>query len=521
MQALFLVLLAAQPAELGKIDFPVSCSPAAKQQFQRGALYLHSFFYDEAEDAFKAAEKAQPTCAIAYWGEAMTYNHPLWEEQAAELARDALKRMQGVDKATPRERGFIEAVKVLYADGEKKPRDIAYSAAMEKLHAQFPKDDEVALFYALSLMGRPDGRDVRPRMQAGAIALDVLGRNSMHPGAAHYAIHAFDDPEHAILGLPAARKYAQIAPAAPHAKHMPSHIFVQLGMWQDAILSNEIAWASSEAWVARRHKDQDKRDWHSRYWQVAIYLEQGRMGKAKEAMATIADAVPQSRDMGLRMNYLFAMLDYLDTTEEWSRVDEMLAVLDKLPPADNAGHAGCDTLARPDAAYVKLFVAELRAYAAAHTGKVQLDELKAAAKGLPDTERMRKVVERLTLEIQGDAADARKERAKAIEFYRKAAAIEDTQPAPSGPGGGRDAHTRLGELLAADKKPKEALAEFNAALKRFANRGRPLLGAARAAAAAGDRELAQARYRDLVALWKEADPGWPGLSEAQGFLAAR
>jgi tetratricopeptide (TPR) repeat protein len=458
---------------------------------------------------------------MAYWGEAMTQNHPLWEEQAAELARDALSRMKGLEKATPRERGFIEAVKVLYGEGEKKARDAAYSAAMEKLRAQFPKDDEIALFYALSLMGRPDGRDVRPRMQAGAIALEVLLRNPMHPGAAHYAIHAFDDAEHAILGLPAARKYAQIAPAAPHAKHMPSHIFAQLGMWNDAIASNEVAWAASEAWVAKRHKDQDARDWHSRNWQVAIYLEQGRMAKAKETLQTFIDAVPKSRDMSLRLNYLFSIHDYMAMTEEWSRLDEMLAVLDRLPPADAGGHAGCDTLARPDAAYVKSLVAELHAQAAAHAGKVQLDEFRAAAKALPDTDRTRKFVERTALEVQADAADAQKNRAKAIELYRKAVAIEDASGLPVGPGGGRDAHTRLGELLMAEKKPADALKEFTAALKRYANRGRPLLGAARAAAASGDRELAQQHYRELVSLWKDADTGWPGLSEAQGFLAAR
>src|SRR5262249_22682798 len=142
MHALFLLLVAAAPADLGKIDFPVTATGAARQHFHRGVLFLHSFFYDEAGDEVRAPEKSEPDCAMAYWGEAMTHNHPLWEEQAAELARDALSRMKGLEKATPRERGFIEAVKVLYGEGDKKARDAAYSAAMERLHAQFPKDDE-------------------------------------------------------------------------------------------------------------------------------------------------------------------------------------------------------------------------------------------------------------------------------------------------------------------------------------------------------------------------------------------
>ncbi len=518
-------LLAAAPGELGVVDFPTSCKPAAQTHFSQGVLLLHSFFYDEAALAFVAAEQADPNCAMAYWGEAMTHNHPLWEEQATESARAVLTRLKGFEQANAKEQGFIQAVRALFGAGDKKARDSAYADAMAKLHAAFPQDDEIALFHALALMGKPSGRDVLPRMQAGALSLGVLARKPKHPGAAHYVIHAFDDPEHAILALPAARKYAEIAPAAPHAQHMPSHIFVQLGLWTDAVSSNETAWAAAEAHVAQRKLDQNARDWHSESWLIALYLEQGRLGKARAALATFQEAMPRSRDARLRENYLGALEGYLQMTDEWSQIETFLAPVEKETSEQKASHAGCDTFTRPSQDQLRFALPLLRAQAAAHAGdtKATATQLRLARAHLDKDAAApaRKGQELALLLVESDLATAQHQRARAITLLGKATALEDALPLPSGPGGGRDAHTRLGELLLADKKAKEAAPHFSAALLRYPMRARPLLGAARAASALGDAATAQARYRELAAVWAQADANWPGLTETREHVAKR
>ncbi|HSG39494.1 MAG TPA: hypothetical protein VLE27_07625, partial [Thermoanaerobaculia bacterium] len=250
-------------SELGQIDFPTSASPAAQAQFVRGVAALHSFFYDEAADLFREAQKADPGFALAYWGEAMTYHHPIWSEQDRDAALAALARLapdpeQRAAKApTEREKAWLAAVEVLYGEGEKPARDAAYAEAMRKLHERYPDDVEAASFYTLSLIGPAltgppgDARD-RPLIRAAAILEELFDRAPRHPGVLHYMIHAYDDPLHAPLGLRAARLYAKTAPAAHHALHMPSHIFVQIGDWPSAAASNEDAWAASADWVKRR-----------------------------------------------------------------------------------------------------------------------------------------------------------------------------------------------------------------------------------------------------------------------------
>jgi hypothetical protein len=228
---------AAPAAQLGTINFPTSASPAAQPAFLTGTKALYNFEFDLAAEAFQQAEKAEPNFALAYWGEAMSFNHPLWAEQDLAKARHALEKLAPTAAARAakapagKERELIEAVDVLFGAGDKLARDVAYSTAMARLHAKYPADDELATFYALALLGtgRAGEKNTRTAMQAAAIAQDVFQRHPQHPGAAHYIIHAFDDPDHAILALPAARAYSKIAPSAAHALHMPSHIFVQLG----------------------------------------------------------------------------------------------------------------------------------------------------------------------------------------------------------------------------------------------------------------------------------------------------
>src|SRR5437868_8272828 len=274
---------------LGKISFETSGSSASQAHFLRGVAALHSFWFEEALDEFRQSTKADPNFMMGYWGESMALNHPLWSEQDTEAAKQVIKKIRDDVKVTDRERAYLNAVKALYGEGDKLARDMAYCAAMEKIYSNYPDDLEAAAFYALSLLGavRPGDKGYRAQALAGAIALDVYARNPDHPGAAHYIIHAFDDPEHAILALPAARRYAQIAPDAHHARHMPAHIFLQLGMWTEAAAANESSWATSDAWVKRKNLPLSMRDYHSLQWLQYIYLQQGRYSKAEDLLAIV------------------------------------------------------------------------------------------------------------------------------------------------------------------------------------------------------------------------------------------
>ena len=248
--------------ELGTITFPTSGARPAQGAFLEGVKNLHSFQFDEAAESCRRAQKIDPSFAMAYWCEAMSHNHPLWAQQDTAAARAILDKiaptLDGRLAAvkTDKEKAFLRAIDVLYSSPgdastslseNKLARDVAYSNAMAAMYAQWPDDHEVATWYALSLLGtvRPADRGFRRQAQAAAIAQKVFAENPKHPGAAHFIIHAFDDPDHAPLGLAAARLYAGIAPAAAHALHMPSHIFVQLGMWNDARTSNIAAYKAA------------------------------------------------------------------------------------------------------------------------------------------------------------------------------------------------------------------------------------------------------------------------------------
>lgn len=244
----------------GEVAFANSGAPAAQADFLLGLAQLHNFQYREAAESFRRAQASGPGFAMAYWGEAMTYNHPLWHQQDGGAARAALAHLAPTPAAraakagTERERAYLAAVETLYdAPGDKAARDVAYARAMAALHARWPDDVDGTCFYALALMGQSqEGRDVPTYMQAAALMIELRPAQPRHPGAAHYLIHAVDDPVHAVLGLQAARAYAAIAPDADHAQHMTSHIFTALGLWDDVVASNESAmrvverrWAAS------------------------------------------------------------------------------------------------------------------------------------------------------------------------------------------------------------------------------------------------------------------------------------
>src|SRR5256884_722562 len=311
---LLATVLSAQTQHLGTIDFPTSGPPAAQNAFIRGVLLLHSFEYQDAARAFREAQRIDPGFALAYWGEALTYTHPLWDEQDVNAARASLLRLGPTSEArrakapTPRERAYLDAVEILYGDGPKARRDTAYSRAMERLVARFPTAREAQVFYAASLLGLGQGvRNVPTYMRAAAIVGRVFRDNPDHPGAAHLLIHCYDDPIHAPLGLAAARAYSKIAPDAAHAQHMTTHIFLALGMWDEVVSQNEIASGrDSSAWTPH----------HYTWWLGYGYLEQGRYGDALRHLERMRRNADWTTGHGLA---LLAQMraDYVINTQRW------------------------------------------------------------------------------------------------------------------------------------------------------------------------------------------------------------
>ncbi len=520
-----------QQAQLGKVDFPTSASPQAQAHFLRGIAALHSFWYEEALEAFREATRVDPDFAMGYWGEAMTYNHPLWAQQDAEAARAALAKIKETSKLTAREQAYLNAVKVLYGEGDKLSRDLAYAAAMEELYRDYPDDLEAAAFYALSLLGtvRPGDKGFRRQMKAGAIALEVYQKNPDHPGAAHYIIHAFDDPEHAILALPAARRYAEIAPEAHHARHMPSHIFLQLGMWPEAAASNESAWAVSDSWVKRKKLALSLRDYHSYHWLIYVYLQQGRYTRAEELLMQLRQTMQQHGRESVRW-YDDMVAAFIVETQRW----ELAAKLFEAPVSKTAAgaegreHAGHSAASKPATTMVPntrrgqalpLFV---RSLAAANSARPEAEKLLAELRALRQQNNDAygaKMMEIQELEVTALLSAAQGNYEEAIASMKKATALEEELSPPSGPPDLiKPSHELFGEILLRAGLPKEAAQQFATALLRQPNRARSLLGTARAAVKSGDKAGAAAAYTKFLQIWKQADAQLPELREAQQYL---
>ena len=521
----------AQESQLGKVVFPTSGSEKAQAHFMRGLAALHSFWFEEALDEFRESTKIDPDFVMGYWGEAMAYNHPLWAEQDTEAARKTLAKIQDTSKTTARERMYVDAVRILYGNGEKLARDNAYSAAMEKLYRAFPDDLEAACFYSLSLLGtvRPGDKGFRRQALAGAIALDLYRKNPDHPGAAHFIIHSFDDPEHAILALPAAQRYAEIAPAAHHARHMPAHIFLQLGMWPEAAASNESAWAVSDAWVKRKGLALSARDYHSLHWLAYVYLQQGRFTKAEALL-------PMNRKDGVERYNEDLTAAFIVETERWDLAAKYFGSEAVAGGGDMAGHAGHNAPSAPApsttpplrparAQRSQSLPSFIRGLAAAKTGAPEasryIGELQTARKQISDKGDAypAKSAEIKELEVSAAAAASKQNYTEAVEMMKRATAIEEEMSPPSGPPSlVKPSHELFGEILLSANRPKEAAEQFVIALLRQPNRARSLLGLARASAKSGDQKAALESYSKLARQWNQADPNLPELREAQDYL---
>ena len=524
--------LNAQTSTLGKVEFSTSGSPQAQAYFLRGLAALHSFWYEEALEAFRESTRIEPDFMMGYWGEAMTYNHPLWSEQDTPAGKIVVAKIKDTARLTRRERAYLDAVKLLYSAGDKNARDVAYSAAMEKIYRDYPDDLDAAAFYSLSLLGlvQPGDKGFRLQARAGAIALEVYQKNPNHPGAAHYIIHAFDDPEHAILALPAARRYAEIAPEAHHARHMPSHIFLQLGMWPEAAASNESAWESSDAWMKRKNLSPNVRDYHSLNWLLYVYLQQGRYRKAEELLTLMKKTMSESTyDNKLRPgyyenNYANMAAAFVIETERWKLAPTLFPQNIVFPISTSSGttHGGHGAAAtESNSMTVRSSTSSQRlqtlvvGFAIAHG--VSFAEGVSVATGVPPNVNTPPPIGEL--EVKALTLSLRNEHAQAIETIKTAVALEEQMAPPSGPPALiKPTHELFGEILLRGGKPAEALEQFNRALLRQPNRARSLLGAARAAMAKGDPQAARSFYAKLAEQWQQADNDLAELREAQDFL---
>ena len=529
--AVLALSVTAQESQLGRVEFPTSGSEKAQAHFLRGLAALHSFWYEEAIEAFQESTKVEPDFAMGYWGEAMAYNHPLWSEQDIAAARQVLARLKESPKLTERERAYLNAVKLLYGEGEKRARDTAYSAAMEKIYRTYPDDLDAASFYSLSLLGlvRPEDRNYRLQAKAGAIALEVYQKNPNHPGAAHYIIHAFDDPEHAILALPAARRYADIAPEAHHARHMPSHIFLQLGMWPEAAASNLSAWESSDAWMKRKKLPLSVRDYHSLHWLLYVYLQQGRYNEAEQLLSLMKKVMSESTyDNKLRPayyenNYANMAATFIVETERWNLAAELFPESKAPSPSEQTaisgshGSHGATVRASSVSLTLPFFVRGLAAAVSGTAVDQSLAGLEAQRSdkntGNPSMLTLR------VFEISALSASMKKDHDKAISLMKQATTLEEQMSPPYGPPNLiKPTHELFGEILMRAGKPAEAAEQFKVALLRQPNRARSLLGAARAAAQTGNQSGALTAYATLIEQWKQADAGLLELREARDYL---
>lgn len=517
----------APTAGLGTLEFPTSAKSAqAQQAFVRAALLLHLFEYDEAAKAFQQAQSLEPDFVMAVWGEAMTHNHPLWNQLDERAGRDVLAKLgktseeRAAKAKTTRERDYLAALEILYSGvGNKQERDLLYAAAMKELASKHPEDNQAQLFHALALLGRSEGvRNVPDYLRAAEISRRIFEKNPQNPGAAHYWIHGMDDPEHARGAIEPARALSKIAPDAGHAQHMTSHIFIALGLWDDLVQANEEA-----SRVVNEHaREQGKPQvscFHYNEWLEYGYYQQGRMKDAnalllrckQEGESALAASKPgKERDRlvarfegSLPIMRATAVIESQDWNGPALQLD-MPAIKDENVLAVDRFVTGFAAAQRGDLTLARSVLATLH------------DQV-AAAK--PDSENPQALdyLHILHDDLAGLVAAKSGDMDTAIALVRGAASRLDTMAFDFGPPVMvKPPHELLGELLLAVDRPGEAADAFTRSLQLAPLRSLSLLGLARAHKAAGHDVAAGASYRQLLAIWHQADADLAILAEAHG-----
>jgi len=483
----------------GKVSFANSGAASAQSDFNQGMALLHDFEYAEAAAAFRRAQSADPGFAMAYWGEAMTFNHPLWAQQDLSAARSALNKLapnaaaRRAKAKTDREKAYLDAVEALYGEGTKEARDFLYRDAMAKLKEHYPDDIDAAAFYGLSILGTAHaGRDIPTYMRAARVLEEAWIDHHEHPGLVHYLIHSYDDPAHAPLGLRAARIYSQIAPDAGHAQHMCSHIFLALGMWQETVQANLAAMAAVDRMRAAQAKG-PARCGHYASWLGYAYLQLGKMDEAKNVLTScraaaesqaamdhsgMAMSMPMSMDPDATLSSSFAnmRLRYLVDTGEWT------GEISNWQLTKNAGLS-----ARLNFAFARGLAEIARGHAV--EARQALEELEVIKRDVAAIENQRSSPdpsyrlrpEILVFEARGLLLEQNGDLVGAEKLLRDAVALEETLPIDFGPPTiEKPTHELLGEFLLRRGRKDEARVEFQKALARTPGRRVTELGLAAA-----------------------------------------
>jgi len=506
---------------LGTVHFPTSCAPEASADFTRAVALLHSFGYEESRLAFEEVAAKDPACGMAQWGIAMTYYHPIWSAPTtAELAAGKVAAIRALDLGakTEREKGYIDAIAVFYSHEQRldhAARAAAYRDAMEKVSQRFPDDHEAAIFYAIAIQGAkpPNDPNHADDRKSAAILNGLLASEPDHPGVAHYMIHAFDYPELAAEALPAARAYAKIAPASPHALHMPSHIFTRLGLWRESIASNLDSARAGRELMERRHPGTEHFDSiHAYDYLEYAYLQIGDDDHAREIAARTA-AIRSVDEHISSVAYALAAIPARWTLErrDWKAAAALAT------PAEEPAFPYAPALTRFAQA---LGGARGGSIPEARSALVELGRLRdAAAKDpIPGPYDWAGQIESMRLGAQSwvDWAEGRKD--AALAGARAAAELEEkVGKHPVTPGSLLPERELLGDMLLLAARPADALAEYEASLQQTPNRFNGLSGAARAAALAQKRERARALYAQLLAQCV-GESSRPELAEARRYL---
>jgi hypothetical protein len=501
----------------GSVSFPVSCSPAAQRSFLQGVALLYSFEYEEADQEFANASRVDAKCAMAYWGQAMTLYHQLWDQPSkANLQRGAelLAKARKLKAPTARERDYIQALSLFYADTDKldhNQRAEAYAKAMHGVYERNPQDREAGVFYSLSLLGSAPERDLNLTNAKAAVAIlnKLFEEQPTHPGIAHYIIHSCDNPQMASLALPAARKYASIAPSSAHAVHMPSHIFARLGLWQDDINSNVAAIRIADG-MADMHLHVVHHKVHSMDFLEYAYLQIGDDASAKKQIDALevirkGDADPEFADFVEEEQVRFPVV-YAIERRQWNDALELEPNSEVPPYAQITTYWG-----RAIAA------GHLHDATAAQDSLKHFDELLEATRkgpkpyiagGLKDD---REVVRAWTYYASGNSDDAVRLLRSVADNQDKLGKGETALPA----------REMLADMLLDLKRPEAALAEYEISLQTDPNRFNGLYGAARAASEAQQKEKAAGYYAQLLKNCDGVNSDRAELAQAKTLLAAR
>ena len=520
----------------GKVDFPASCAKQAQPEFARGVALLHSFFYEEARRAFTSVAEQDPKCAMAQWGIAMTWWHPIWtpptptEMSAGKAAIDQAIKL---DELSDRERGFINALNIYYntpdgstaaevgqsCHGPVGPRDrvVAYEKAMRQLYDKYPNDFEVETFYAFAVLAvgyaTPSDTTLSKQLEAAALLEKLWKKNPNHPGVVHYLIHCYDYPALAERGLAAAKSYGAIAPWVPHALHMPSHIYTRLGMWNESVDSNLAAAEASRAYSTIRHRDAiEAEQLHALDYLVYSYLQQAQDASAKKIVEFVATVRKTNPELEFSAAYALASMParYALERNDWASAATL-----EIP---NVPHWATFP-------FMEALVEYAHALGSAHTG-----DLDGARKAIARMQQLRDATKdekfdyfKQQLELQMQAASAwiaysEGKKDEAIDALRRSADAEDVLGKhPVSPGALIPIREQLGTLLLEVGRAKEAGAEFRAALKIYPGRFRGLYGAALAAEQSGNNQSAQSLYAKLAAQTAKSDAARDELKRIREF----